>query len=130
MARTPSKPPTAADDTAAAEAAAKVAALIKFNSDALKSLKDYFGARWPKIQARCERLGMNEDQIASLAGKMLSTRTAWFPGDAASALKAAGTGFLTTIDMRDETPKPAPEPVNPPAAPVTPAPPTAPPAQS
>ena len=113
MARNPTPPAAAAADTTAADTAARLAALLKYNADALKALRDYFGERWGKILARCVRMAMTDEQVASLAGKMMSTRSEWFPNDAQRALKAAATGFLTALSMRDENPAPAPEPVTP-----------------
>jgi|GEM_PF-6547054 len=89
------------------EVASKLEALRKVNAEAVQTLGNYFGPeRWAKLVQRAERAGMKAEQIASLAGKLISTRTDWHPTNPAAALAGAACGFLCAIGC---VPSPADE---------------------
>ena len=79
--------------------AAKLTKLRKDNAAAVQTLGAHFGERWPKIIQCAERKGLDADQIASLAGKMVRTRQERHPKHAQAALLGAALGFLCALGL-------------------------------
>lgn len=77
----------------------KLAELRRSNAAAVQTLGAHFGERWPKLIQLGERRGLNADQLASLAGKMVRTRKERHPNNEQAALLGAGLGFLCALGM-------------------------------
>ncbi|MCF7788613.1 MAG: hypothetical protein K9N47_20995 [Prosthecobacter sp.] len=82
------------------EVTARLEALRKSNAEALQTLGNHFGAeRWARLLQRAERSGMSVEDIADLAGRMISTRKVHHPKNDKAALIGAANGFICAIGM-------------------------------